>query len=219
MKRNLFNLMYTVWDVFWIQIDFFISTWRSRFLIKFQGCCVGKGLKTSGPCFFKARKSGSIRIGKSVYLNASNRANRVGLSNPVLLETLDEGIIEIGDCSGGSSVVISARSKISIGNNVILGGNVRVFDHDFHSVDPSAWRTARDEQLVKSSPIKINDNVFIGTNAMILKGVTIGEGAVVGAGSVVTKDIGQNEIWAGNPARLICSKPAEPGAGHCKDLS
>ena len=204
MNRCYRNRLYSAWDFIWVKIDFFISTWRSVFSIKFQGCSVGKGLKTSGPCYFKARQAESIVIGKNVYLFASHRTNRVGLSNPVLLETFGDGIIEIGDCSGASAVVISSRSKVSIGRNVLMGGNVRVFDHDFHALDPAAWRTAKDEQFVKSSPVTIGNNVFIGASALILKGVTIGDMAVVGAGSVVTKDVGAGEIWGGNPARFLC---------------
>jgi len=206
MQRTFRNKLYSAWDFLWVKLDFFFSTWRSLFLIKLQGCSVGKGLRTSGPCYFKVRKSGAIKIGNSVYLIASHRTNRVGLTNPILLETFGDGIIEIGDCSGASAVIISSRSKVSIGSNVIMGGNVRIFDHDFHSLDPSSWRTARDEMEVRSSPVTIGDNVFIGSNALILKGVAIGENAIVGAGSVVTKDIASGEIWGGNPARLIAKR-------------
>ena len=55
----------------------------------------------------------------------------------------------------------------------------------------------------QNAPIYIKDNVFIGANATLLKGVTIGENAIVGACSVITKDVPANEIWAGNPAKFI----------------
>ncbi|NOU35156.1 MAG: acyltransferase [Kiritimatiellaceae bacterium] len=203
MKRTLRNKLYSAWDLLWIKLDFGSSTLCSRISLWWQGCSPGKGLKTSGPCYFKARAAGSIVIGESMYLNASHRTNRVGLNNPVLIETLGDGVIEIGSCSGASSVVISSRSRITIGSNTIMGGNVRIFDHDFHSLNPSAWRTSEDAKLVQSRPVTIGNNVFIGTNAMVLKGVSIGDNAVIGAGSVVTKNVGNGEIWAGNPARKI----------------
>lgn len=207
MRRCYRNIFFSCWDLFWIQLGFLVSTVRSFLSLKFQGCIVGKGLKTSGPCYFKARKAGSISIGESVFLIASHRTNRVGLTNPVLMETMGDGRIQIGSRSGASAVVISSRSSVVIGDNTILGGNVRVFDHDFHSLDPSLWRTNEDAEHVKTRPVSIGNNVFVGSNSMILKGVSIGDNAVVGAGSVVTKSIGKCEIWAGNPAKKVGEVP------------
>ncbi len=158
-------------------------------------------MKTNGKCYFKAREAGSIRLGHAVKFTASHRCNRIGLSNPVILETFGAGQIMMGDNSGGSSVVISSRSKIEIGAEVRMGGNVRIFDHDFHSVDPEIRRSSMDN--VRSAPVVIGNDVFIGTNAMILKGVTIGDRAIIGAGSVVVKDVPSDEVWAGNPAACI----------------
>ena len=70
-------------------------------------------------------------------------------------------------------------------------------------MDFSHWRTPLDEQFMKSRPVVIGDNVFIGMDSIILKGVTVGNGAIIAAGSVVSKDIPENEIWGGNPARFI----------------
>lgn len=56
---------------------------------------------------------------------------------------------------------------------------------------------------IKSRPVNIGKNVFVGGHVIILKGVTIGDGAIIGAGSVVTKDVPTNEIWAGNPATFV----------------
>ena len=69
----------------------------------------------------------------------------------------------------------------------------------FRSVD----RALPDEPGVKSSPVTIGDDVFIGAHSTILKGVTIGDRAIIGACSVVTKNVPDDEIWAGNPARFI----------------
>ena len=55
----------------------------------------------------------------------------------------------------------------------------------------------------KAKPVIIKDGAFIGTDCIILKGVTIGEKSVIGAGSVVTKSVPDGEIWAGNPAKFI----------------
>ena len=118
-----------------------LSTLRSRLSLGWQGAVVGKGFHTSGPCFFKLRRAGSIRVGNYVNFIADTRSNRVGLANPVVLETWGDGEIDVGDFSGGSSVVISSRSKVFIGKHVLIGGNVCIFENDFHSLNPVIRRS------------------------------------------------------------------------------
>ena len=97
-----------------------------------------------------------------------------------------------------------ARRRVTIGNHVKLGGNVRIYDHDYHSLDYLDRRDgAKDQPNCRSKPIVIGDDVFIGTSAIVMKGVTIGDRAIIGAGSVVTKDVPADEIWGGNPARRL----------------
>jgi len=100
--------------------------------------------------------------------------------------------------------VVSSRCRVQIGRHVMIGGNARIYDHDFHSKDPFHRRSgALDQAHIRSAPIVIEDDVLIGANAIVLKGVTIGTGAVIGAGAVVTKNVPPREIWAGNPARMV----------------
>ena len=208
MKRTWRNKLFSAWDLIWIRFGFVFSTLRSRVSLAWQGCLIGKGFKTIGPCYFKARCVGSIRIGSNVALMALHRANHVGLTNPVLIETMGEGVVEIGDFTGGSAVVISSRTRVSIGKHVKLGGNVRIYDHDFHSLDYQDRRDrTRDQPKCRSKPVRIGNDVFVGTNAMVMKGVTIGDRAIIGAGSVVTKDVPADEIWAGNPACRLRASP------------
>ena len=91
--------------------------------------------------------------------------------------------------------------KITIGKNVIVGANCTIIDTDFHPLDPEIRRI--DILAGKHAPIVIENDVFIGMNALILKGLRIGAGAVVGAGSVVLSDIPPKTIVAGIPARAI----------------
>lgn len=88
--------------------------------------------------------------------------------------------------------------RVTIGNNVMFGPNVSIFTAG-HPLHPEIRNSGYEYGI----PVTIGDNVWIGGNTTILPGVTIGEGCVIGAGSVVTKDIPDNVVAAGNPARVL----------------
>lgn len=87
--------------------------------------------------------------------------------------------------------------EITFGKNVIIAQNVIIRDSDVHHIIDG------DIELPNSAPIHIGSDVWIGTGAIVLKGVTIGDGAVVAAGAVVTNDVPEYAIVAGNPAKVI----------------
>lgn len=203
MPRTLLNKLYSAYDVLCIHTGMAFSTLRSRLSLAFQGCSVGQDFHSSGAVRIKARAAGSVVIGDHVRLLSGWRSNRVGLSGPVILHTWEGGKIEIGDHSGASSVVISSRSGVKIGKHCNIGGNVRIYDHDFHALDAEVRRGPRGCDDCATRPIIIGDDVFIGAQSIILKGVTIGDRAIIGAGSVVTKDVPADSIAAGNPATIV----------------
>lgn len=209
LVRKLNNIIFSVWDVILIKISFQTSSLKSKFSLFFQGCKYGKKFRTSGLCYFKAFKTNSIIISDNVTLLSNHRTNRIGLTSPVSLQTFENGTIKIGNYTGASSVSISSRSKILIGDYCKIGANVKIFDHDYHSLDPFIRSTNKDISNVKSSPILIGNHVFIGTNSIILKGVTIGDYAIIAAGSVVTNDVPNNQIWGGNPSKFLKEIPIE----------
>ncbi len=110
----------------------------------------------------------------------------------------DGGRLELGSgyCNNGTQIRCS--SNIKIGNNATIAHNVAIMDSDYHTV-----RYADGSSSVKTAPVIIGDHVWIGRDAIILKGVTIGDGAVIAAHSVVTKDVPARSVAAGNPARVI----------------
>jgi acetyltransferase-like isoleucine patch superfamily enzyme len=125
------------------------------------------------------------------------------------------GKIHIGDYCylGENSKIWSARS-INIGDRVLIAHNVNIHDNISHPLDSSQRHndykriiglTKFNAEVFDLTPksIVIKNDAWIGFNSIILKGVTIGEGAIVGAGSVVTKDVPDYTIVAGNPARII----------------
>lgn len=122
--------------------------------------------------------------------------------------------VRVGDwCFVGPGAKIWAMQSIDIGNRVFISHGVQVFDNNSHSLSASE-RHARFKELrtsgrhltpetVAHRPIRIEDDVWIGFNAAIMKGVTIGRGAVVGAGAVVTHDVAAYAVVVGNPARVV----------------
>jgi acetyltransferase-like isoleucine patch superfamily enzyme len=133
----------------------------------------------------------------------------------------DAGLIKIGNKNfiNGNTKLIS-RNSIEIGDFVTIAWNVIIYDHDSHSLNHLERRGDIEQQLlqaragnnlianknwatVNSKPIKICNDVWIGMNVIILKGVTVGEGAIVAAGAVVTKDVAPYTVVAGNPAVMV----------------
>jgi len=104
--------------------------------------------------------------------------------------------VRIGNDCGFSGTVIAAFKKIVLGEKVICGANTLITDSDWHPEDPRSGIPA---------PVIIGDNVWLGVNATILKGVTIGQNSVIGANSLVTSDIPRDVIAAGNPCKVIRS--------------
>lgn len=94
-------------------------------------------------------------------------------------------------------VLIAEQSSIEIGRNCLIGTMVEIYDSDFHALSKEDRDASVPHQCM---PVRIEDNVFIGSNVKILKGVTIGEGAVIGNHSLITKDVPPCCIVAGNPA-------------------
>ena len=96
-------------------------------------------------------------------------------------------------------VRVLAFSKIIIHDNVLIGINCSIIDNDGHSL----LIAERNNGMPIIANVIVEKNVFLGDNVTILKGVTIGENSVIGNGSIVTKNIPENVIAAGNPARVI----------------
>jgi len=116
----------------------------------------------------------------------------------------EKPILEIGDNTFiGPQVRIGVGKEIKIGKHCLIAARVFISDHDGHPFD---WQKRREGLPVEKTdikPIVIEDDVWIGEGAFICKGVKIGRGAIVGARAVVTKDIANFTVVAGNPARVI----------------
>jgi acetyltransferase-like isoleucine patch superfamily enzyme len=124
------------------------------------------------------------------------------------------GTCSIGDFTLLNGALVMAEERIEIGSHCLISWNVGIADSDFHPLAPAQriidahalapfFKDRPPRPKLRTVPVIIRDNVWIGMNAIILKGVTIGENSVVAAGAVVTKSVPPNVVVAGNPAVVI----------------
>lgn len=179
-----------------------IYTPIAKMQLLLNGADIKKGLSVLGILKIEVTRRGKLTIGHNLTVNSGNNFNVIGRQQKTILWV--EGELTIGNNVGISATAIICNHQITIGNNVTIGGNTVIYDTDFHNIDPTIRNNKTiDKQSAVKLPVIIKDNVFIGAHTTILKGVTIGKNAVIGACSVVTKNIPENEIWAGNPAKFI----------------
>lgn len=123
--------------------------------------------------------------------------DRCYLSNNVLMRTHKRGKIVVGDdVFLGDHVMIAGNEYVEIGANSRLEAYcvLRDMNHSFRGTDVH-WRLTPHQ----SDPIRIGENCFVGAHSYIMPGVTLGKGSVILPRSIVTKDVAENEIWAGTP--------------------
>jgi len=147
----------------------------------------------------RPRVWGRVRIENGGRLVIGDRVRIRAIPWTTELASLAGGVIEIGDTTFiNSGVSISACQSVSIGSGCQIGPRVLIMDNDFHVAGQPNRRPA-------SAPVVIEDQVWIGAGAIILKGVRVGLCASIGAGSVVTRDVAPGTVVAGVPARPIGS--------------
>ncbi len=116
----------------------------------------------------------------------------------------DKPKLQIGNNSSiGYGTVLSVAKEVIIGDHVLIGPNSLIMDNDDHPLDPSARKSREQVSKGDIAAVTIGDNVWIGFGSTILKGVSIGNNAIVSARSVVTRDVPENCIAAGYPARPV----------------
>jgi acetyltransferase-like isoleucine patch superfamily enzyme len=174
----------------YFDIGFWLRYWFWKFLIHSSGGRLGKGAKLYGGVRIVGNAPGAISIGDDVRI----------LRNATLA-TAPGGKIMIGDrVHIGEGTIIFSHLSITIGNDVIIGPQNVIVDSDHHYHDLSI---PMNQQGLSLKEVSIEDDVWIPSNCVITKGVTIQKGAIIGAGSVVTRDIPSYTIAVGVPARVI----------------
>ncbi len=167
----------------------------------------GKGLIDSSVRFSLSADLQNLSKNKSA-ISIGKQSNIEGL----ILVYPYGGKIQIGDfCSLSLNSRLISTENITIGNRVLIAHNVNIIDNNSHPIDAElrhqdfieSYSVGMQPHDLNAAPIKIEDDVWIGHNTTILKGVTIGRGAVIGASSVVTKDVAPWTVNVGNPLRVI----------------
>lgn len=216
MARSCVRIKALIWEKF---LDPVVRRIESR-ILHYEN---SRPITHDGACW-----KGSADIGKSVVFYAQSDLINLGARKNIFIgnnchirgEILvyDTGRFTMGiDSYLGPGSRIWCRQSIHIGSHVLISHLVDIHDTNAHSLD---WAVRREESLelfengrsimhldVINAPVIIEDDVWIGFKATILKGVTIGRGAIVAAGSVITKDVPPLTLVAGNPARIIRQLP------------
>jgi len=174
-----------------------VSNIIAKFICLIRGVKIKNECKFFGIPHFRRHPFSSISIGNKCTFRSDHNSNLIGVNHQCILSTHQkEAIITIGNNCGFSGVTIGASNKIQIGNHVLCGANVVITDFDWHL----------DISKTQPKPVIIHDNVWIGLNAVILKGVEIGENSIIGANSLVVNNIPANVVAGGNPCRVLKAK-------------
>jgi acetyltransferase-like isoleucine patch superfamily enzyme len=176
--------------------------------------------------WFSGRIPNNIAVGEKVVIDSSFCFKHYYATAPIglrvghhvtiwrtALSIEPEGFVEIGDYCYLANSSLVCSSRITLGARVLVAGGVTIADSDFHPIAPAA-RLAdtialspvgdrRRRPVVEARPIVIEDDVWIGYNATILKGVRVGAGAVIEPGALVLKDVATGVHVVGNPARVV----------------
>jgi len=172
------------WHTFW-----------TRLAARWWGVRLAPGCEFNGLPRFRRHPGSQITIGAGCKFNSSPASNLIGVNRPCIVSTLAEGArVHIGPNCGFSGTVIGCASKIVLGENVRCGANTLITDTDWHMDDP---RTGPD------APVTIEENVWLGANVTVLKGVTIGENTLVATGSLVIHSLPANVVAGGMPAKVL----------------
>jgi acetyltransferase-like isoleucine patch superfamily enzyme len=191
-------------ETWWKGRNFIRTHYMNWFNILFchaHGVETGKGVIFNGMPLIRRAPGSRIFFDDKCTFNSSRLSVLAGLYKRCTFVTIKRGAeIYIGKKTGLSGVLIVAAKRVIIGSNVLIGAHSTIIDTDFHDSDPGK---REDYDNVPAHQVVIEDNVFIGFNCLVTKGVTIGTNSVIGANSVVLTSIPPNSIALGNPCKVI----------------
>lgn len=173
-----------------------------KIMMRFQKIKYGSKCEFYGIPIILKTKNSELVLGDGIVVKSSFLSNFVGLYQRSIIFAREGGVIILEDDVRMSGTTIYARELIHIGKHTSIGGNTKIFDHDFHPIDPEE-RLNHPNTGMTCKAVYIGENVFIGCNVIILKGSEIGNNCVIGAGAVVSGKFENDSVIVGNPARVI----------------
>ncbi len=172
----------------------------AKIALRLNGVKFGQGVKVYG--FPRIENRGKIILGNNMRLNSAKCTYNSGnMEGGVLLRTSKTGKIIVGDEVYLNGTSIISEESVTLGNRIMIGANTVIMDTNTHNV-PYKDRLKRWDKILRK-PVVIEDDVWIGANCFIMKGVRIGRGSIIGAGSVVVGSVEASSIYAGNPAVFV----------------
>jgi len=194
MLKKLFNCVWGHVRSCHARTLYLIRVHRAQLILKHHNVQFGAG------CFgndLHICNHGNIVLGSSIVLHSYPNGS---IYRTAINTYLPDAVVTIGDNCRLNGIIIHCNQRVTVGANCMFGPGTVIVDNDSHRVCISYFERMKQPL---SKPIVIGNNVWVGMNCIILKGVTIGANAIIAAGSVVTKDVPANCLYGGNPAHLI----------------
>ena len=180
MYKLIIKIYYKYLVIFW---SIFV-----KIHLKLLGVKIGKNVTFLGFPIIDLGKNSEIILMDDVTLCSDSRFTQLGINHPVVLKTSKNAKLIIGKDTGISGSSIYANKKIEIGSECLIGADVKIFDTNFHSLKALNRRHNKNQEDINSKEIIIENNCFIGTGAMILKGSFIKKDSVIPARAVVREE-------------------------------
>jgi acetyltransferase-like isoleucine patch superfamily enzyme len=180
----------------WGELRALWLSWQYNIFIEGKVVILGRPL-------IDIRKGSKLFLGNGVILTSRNKGYHLNIQAPVKLFADRPGAeIRVGEQTRIAGSCIHAQRSVTIGKRCLIAGNCQIIDANGHDLSfPGVEQRLDIEGL--SAPIVIEDDVWLGTNTVVLPGVTIGRGAVIGANSVVSSNIPPMVVARGNPAEVV----------------
>lgn len=142
---------------------------------------------------------GHVQIAEGSKMGGRNSV-RYGNGTILLQARAPKSLIRIGrNCAFSNNVSIVSMESVEIGDDCLIGELVSIMDSDFHGIDPDKRRS----DAIQTAPVKLDDNVWLGSRVIVQKGVTIGANSIITPNAVVTTSIPPDSIAGGIPAKVI----------------
>jgi acetyltransferase-like isoleucine patch superfamily enzyme len=180
----------------WGELGALWLSWQYNIFIEGKVVILGRPL-------IDIRKGSKLFLGNGVILTSRNKGYHLNIQAPVKLFADRPGAeIRVGEQTRIAGSCIHAQRSVTIGKRCLIAGNCQIIDANGHDLSfPGVEQRLDIEGL--GAPIVIEDDVWLGTNTVVLPGVTIGRGAVIGANSVVSSNIPPMVVARGNPAEVV----------------